>query len=229
MDVAEFDRFADEYDAAHRRNVQISGEAPEYFAEYKIRVFSRILRHLRFSGDQLLDFGSGIGNTIPHVQAYLPQMRLTCADVSQRSLDIARARFGGAEADLLITGKCIPAADCTFDAAFSACVFHHIPHEEHVAWLSELRRVTRPGGVLAIFEHNPLNFVTVGAVETCPFDVNARLILAKDLARRCQEAGWDRTVVRYHLFFPRPLAILRPLERRLEWLPLGAQYSVVAS
>jgi predicted SAM-dependent methyltransferase len=37
MDQVEFDRFADEYHNQHRANVAVTGEGPEYFAEYKIR------------------------------------------------------------------------------------------------------------------------------------------------------------------------------------------------
>jgi hypothetical protein len=34
--------------------------------------------------------------------------------------------------------------------------------------------------------------------------------------------------MRYRVFFPHALAALRPLERLLAWLPLGAQYYVCA-
>ena len=37
MDEAEFDKFAAEYRNLHAANIRLSGEAPEYFVEYKIR------------------------------------------------------------------------------------------------------------------------------------------------------------------------------------------------
>ena len=37
MDKAEFDKFADEYRSLHAANIAISGEGPNYFAEYKIK------------------------------------------------------------------------------------------------------------------------------------------------------------------------------------------------
>jgi len=227
VQIAEFDRFADAYDEQHRANITITGEVPEYFAEYKIRVVSE-LAHGLGAVARILDFGSGIGGSIPHFRRYMPQARLTCADVSQRSLDLAEARFPDLVNGMLIEHERIPATDASFDMAFSACVFHHIPHREHVHWLRELRRVTRPGGMIVVFEHNPLNPLTVRAVRTCPFDVDARLIRARELAARCHDAGWAHPTVRYHLFFPRTLSLLRPLEHRLRQFPLGAQYSVVA-
>ena len=41
LDEAEFDKFADEYRAIHAHNIRLSGEAPEFFAEYKVRDLAR--------------------------------------------------------------------------------------------------------------------------------------------------------------------------------------------
>lgn len=225
MEAAEFDQFADEYDRQHRANIAITGEGPEYFSEYKIKALRAILPGPVGS---ILDFGSGTGNSIPYFQKYFEESALTSADVSQRSLVIAEARFPGVARGLVMDGASIPARDNSFDAAFSACVFHHIDHAEHVKWLAELRRVTRLGGSLTIFEHNPLNPLTLRAVNTCPFDVNARLISARAFAASYRAAGWTALKVRYHVFFPRALARLRKLEPSLSWLPLGGQYSITA-
>jgi hypothetical protein len=45
---------------------------------------------------------------------------------------------------------------------------------------------------------------------------------------RFEAAGWPSPRVHYHMFFPRLLARLRPLERYLAGVPLGAQYAVTA-
>jgi hypothetical protein len=82
--------------------------------------------------------------------------------------------------------------------------------------------------MIVIFEHNPFNPLTVRAVNTCPFDINAQLIKAPAFIRRLKNVGWDERQVQYHIFFPRQLGKLRPIERHLTWLPLGGQYSVSA-
>ena len=105
-------------------------------------------------------------------------------------------------------------------------MFHHIDHAEHVAKLREIRRVLADGGWLFVFEHNPWNPLTRRAVRDCPFDENAHLMTAGTLRQRALEAGFSSAKVRYRIFFPAPLARLRPLEKLLTWLPLGAQYSV---
>ena len=226
MDSAEFDRFADEYDAQHRANIAITGESPDYFAAYKIAEFARFSPDRQVGPLRILDFGSGIGNALPFFRQYFPGARLTCADPSSRSIAMSRRRFPGPEEYSIIEGGEIQRDAASFDMAFSACVFHHIPSLEHTHWLAELFRVTRPGGLLTIFEHNPLNPLTVRAVNTCPFDENAILIRAKTLLRSLGGAGWASPLLRYHVFFPRALAKLRPLEKHLSWVPFGAQYSV---
>ncbi len=228
MDSAEFDSFASEYDQLLRQAVSATGEGPEFFHEYKVRELSQMAGKRHLQPERILDFGSGVGNSTPYFRRYFPSAQLTSADVSARSLEVAQERFPGAAAGLQIQGNRLPAADDSFDLAFSACVFHHIDHAEHVHWLRELFRVTRPGGMLGIFEHNPLNPLTVNAVHHCPFDANAHLIRSKQLVERYRNSGWSDPKVRYHLFFPRMLSGLRALEPYLAGIPLGGQYSVTA-
>jgi ubiquinone/menaquinone biosynthesis C-methylase UbiE len=229
MEKAEFDRVADEYAAMHSRNIALTGESPEFFARYKIEDAAAEATRRRVEVRRVLDFGSGIGNSLPHLCAMFPDADVTCADVSARSLEISRSRFPEVPArHVEITGAALPFEDESFDLAFSACVFHHIPHAEHVDWLAELRRVTRRGGLLVIFEHNPWNPLTMRAVRDCPFDENAVLIDARSFSRRVERAGWQGPTSVYRMFFPRVLAFARPAERWLRKLPLGAQYFVSA-
>jgi len=228
MKQSEFDKFAHEYAELHRANIAASGEGPEYFAEYKIRDLRDLLATPGHGGPpaRILDFGAGIGASVAHIKSYFPATQLTCVDVSVASLRIAARRFPGMAEFVAFDGDRLPFADGSFDCVFSACVFHHIEPAEHVGLLSELRRVLRPGGLIMIFEHNPLNPLTVQAVRTCPFDENAILMRAATFRERFIEAGFTGASARYRLFFPRALRLLRPLEQWMKWLPLGAQYYV---
>jgi SAM-dependent methyltransferase len=224
---AEFDLLADEYRNVHKENIAITGETPEYFSEYKIADLAAWCTGMDISVASILDFGSGIGNSLPYFRTYFPGSKINCADVSSRSIEIAQTRFPGDENYLLID-RDIPLPTGSQDVVFSACVFHHISHDEHAHWLTELRRVTKPGGVLAIYEHNPLNPLTLRAVNTCPLDVNAHLIRGRVMRGRVLKAGWASAQVAYKVFFPSALGKLRPLEQHLEWLALGAQYRMLA-
>ena len=205
----------------------MTGESPEYFAEYKVADLAELISSLRVPSMKILDFGCGIGNSIPHFRKHLAKSKLICADVSERSLEIAHKRFPGEETFLKIN-KNIPLPCSSQDVVFSACVFHHISHDQHMQWLVELRRITKPGGVLIIYEHNPWNPLTVRAVKTSRLDVNAHLIRGGIMRKRAANAGWERPRVDYKLFFPAKMSVLRPMERYLQWFGLGAQYRMMA-
>jgi SAM-dependent methyltransferase len=229
LNIAEFDKFAEEYLATHKTNLAVTGESPDYFARYKIVEVARRLRSLRIKPGRVLDFGCGIGNSAPHLREAFPQAQITGVDVSEKSLAVACARFpGAAEFVAYDPADAPPATEGGYDLIFSACVFHHIEAAEHVAIFRRLRERLAPGGVMAIFEHNPVNPVSRYIVATCPFDENAVLIPASELARRQREAGFGRVAVTYTGFFPGPLRMLRPLETMMGRIPVGAQYYTLA-
>lgn len=229
MDEAEFDRFADEYRSLHTTNIAVSGETPEYFAEYKIRDIATQWTTLRHNNKlDILDFGSGIGNSVPFIIKYFPQSNITCLDVSAKSLAIGQGRFGDQARFLSFDGMKLPLPDASMDIVLAACVFHHIDPSEHVNLLREFHRILRIDGFAFVFEHNPLNPLTRRAVNTCPFDENAKLIYAPVMRNRLLSAGFKETQVRYRIFFPRALKALRSLEKWMTRLPCGAQYYALA-
>ena len=223
----EFDAVADSYLDQHRANIAVSGEEPEFFAEYKIVDLAALVSERGHDVRQALDFGARHRQLDPLLSQALLWMRVDVRRCLGASLEIAKTRYPGNESYLLIDNE-IPLPSQSQDVVFSACVFHHIVHDRHRHWLEELRRVTRPGGLLAIYEHNPLNPLTVRAVNTCPFDVNAHLILGRTMRKRALAAGWTDARVDYRLFFPSALRALRPIEPYLRWLGLGAQYRMSA-
>ena len=230
MNVAEFDKFAEEYLATHKSNLAITGEAPDYFARYKIIEIARRLKAMgRAAPQRILDFGCGIGNSAPHLREAFPDAEIIGLDVSEKSLAVAQARFpGAAEFRAYAGGADMPLEAASFDLVFSACVFHHIEAQEHVAIFAGLRRLLRPGGLKAVFEHNPVNPVSRYIVATCPFDENAVLIPAGEFVRRQRAAGFGKVRIAYTGFFPGPLKALRPLEPAMAALPFGAQYYTLA-
>lgn len=229
MDVAEFDKFATEYLATHERNVRLSGEAPDYFARYKIDELARVWGRQRLPPPRtIVDFGSGIGSSLPHLRRAFPEARITALDVSAKSLAVAESRFPDMAQYVIHGGGDLPFAPGSVDLIFSSCVFHHIPAAEHVEIFERLKRALSAGGRLAVFEHNPVNPVTRYIVSTCPFDENAVLIPARVLRTRQRAAGFGVVSVAYTGFFPAALRSLRGSEPYLAWAPIGAQYYTLA-
>ena len=94
MDKAEFDKFTDEYRSLHAANIAISGDTLDYFADYKIKDLSdEYLTCGAKATPAVLDFGTGIGTSVPFVRKYLSSVRLTCLDVSTRSIEVGNVAF----------------------------------------------------------------------------------------------------------------------------------------
>lgn len=229
MKSAEFDAIAATYESQHAASIRLSGEEPDFFARYKIEETARALRAEGIVPRRILDFGSGIGNAVPHLQSFFPDAEVICLDVSANSLAQAQQRALWPVTTVAYDGQTIPCDDDSFDFVFTACVFHHIEPQDHIRLLAEIRRVLAPAGRFVLFEHNPWNPLTRHAVRNCPFDANAILISGPEMRRRFRRAGFERTSLDYRMFFPAMLARLRPLERALGWLPAGAQYSIIAA
>jgi ubiquinone/menaquinone biosynthesis C-methylase UbiE len=228
MDRVHFDKVADEYHALHTRNIRYSGESSEFFAEYKVKDVAAVMADAAQKPLQILDFGTGVGNSLPYWRRYFPKSAIVGADVSSRSLMLAMQRFPGVAALVVFDGECLPFGDGSFDAAFAANVFHHIDPTEHDKHLRDLFRVLRPGGSFFLFEHNPSNPLTVHAVNTCEFDRDAQLVSPRLARRHLQTVGFEQIEIRYRIFFPHFARGLRPLEKWLIALPLGAQYCAIA-
>ncbi|WP_281983375.1 class I SAM-dependent methyltransferase [Thalassorhabdomicrobium marinisediminis] len=222
---AEFDAYVKNYAEQHSKSIRFSGEEPEYFAEYKVRELARLVSDWGCDTPNVLDFGSGMGNSLPAFRKYFPGNPITASDVSEASLKAAVELHGPQERQLIIGSQTIPAEASSFDVVFSACVFHHIPEKEHIDWLVELRRVTRKGGHIVIFEHNPINPFTQHAVRRCPFDENAVLISPREMRSRLRKSGWLSPKTDYHIFFPAAFSKMRVADRYLRWCGIGGQYA----
>ncbi|MGQ0800751.1 MAG: class I SAM-dependent methyltransferase [Pseudomarimonas sp.] len=219
----QFDTYAATYQEDLRKSTAIGGEEPDYFARYKVDHLAGALAASKVVVNDALDFGCGIGGSLSHLGTRFPKARIHGVDVSEQSLLLAAQVAPDASLSVL-RGATLDCADQSFDVAMAACVFHHIEPEQRLSWSRELRRSLRQGSSLFIFEHNPRNPLTRRVVDQCPFDHDAVLLDAKECRTLMLDAGFTEVSIEYIVFFPHFLAKLRPLERWLRWLPLGAQY-----
>lgn len=220
-----FDAHVSTYRASIERSAGSVRQDLDFFAEAKVH-------HLRQSAGALgvdlaassvLDVGCGPGIVDRHLRSAVRS--LVGVDVSAGMVaEAARANPGVAyhHAD----GTTLPFADGHFDVAFACCVVHHVEPSGWDAFLAELLRVVRPGGVAVVIEHNPLNPLTRRMVRTCPFDADA--VLARPARIRAGLARANRSPARtdYVMFVPTGGARTRRAERLLRGLPIGAQYAV---
>jgi 2-polyprenyl-3-methyl-5-hydroxy-6-metoxy-1,4-benzoquinol methylase len=215
-----FDRYAREYDDLHRASIAASGESTRYFAEYKLACLERLGVGAR---DAVLDYGCGIGNLLEVLEGQV--QTLHGFDPSEESVATARQRAPSATLHTDVTK--VP--EQHFDVAVLSGVLHHIVPAERAAVMSRVASKLKPGGRVVVFEHNPFNPLTRRAVAACEFDDDAILLWPWSLKGLLRESGFQGVALEYIVFFPRPLAFLRPLEPRLSWLLLGAQQMAYAT
>ena len=80
--------------------------------------------------------------------------------------------------------------------------------------MKEMRRVVRPGGLVCVIEHNPLNPLTRLAVARCEFDRDT-VLLGAGKARKLMAAGGLREIgTRGEARAPRRRRFQQPAARR---------------
>jgi SAM-dependent methyltransferase len=107
---------------------------------------------------RVLDWGCGCGR-VSRFYLPLPGVRVAGVDVDPENVGWCRANLPGGVWDVVPlrppTG--LPAAG--FDLAFGVSVFTHLGEPEQFAWLAELRRVVRPGGLALMTFHGEASLV----------------------------------------------------------------------
>jgi 2-polyprenyl-3-methyl-5-hydroxy-6-metoxy-1,4-benzoquinol methylase len=122
---------------------------PERFAPR--RAF--LLAHVR-PGAAVLDVGCGAGQFSAALRE--AGAGVVAVDLAEEALRRAREREPGLDARRWAPGRPLPADDNSFDVVWAGEVIEHVA--DVAPWLSELRRVLRPGGELLLTtpHHGPL-------------------------------------------------------------------------
>jgi len=170
---------------------------------------------------RLLDIGCGAG--LVEQSLCIPNAEITGLEVSEPLLEKARENVPGCRFTHF-DGQNIDDKDNSYHLVFAINVFHHIAIKNRIQLLMEMRRVLRPGGLLALFEHNSWHPVTRFVVSRCSFDRDAVLLSRSNACSLLRRVGLESIDSHYMIFLPWSIGINRVLERAFGWFPLGAQY-----
>jgi SAM-dependent methyltransferase len=223
----DFDEYATGYEEAVDKSIAFTGRDSSFFARRKVELLETLAqRHLgRLSEATVLDVGCGTGTTDRHLVRRV--RALTAVDVSEEMLAVASRRVSGAAFDWYDGGK-LPYPDGTFDIVLAVCVLHHVAVPDRTDFLAELHRVSRHGGLIVVFEHNPFNPLTRCAVSSCELDRKATLLTRRQTSRLLSRSGADVLCQVNFLFTPIGGRVGRALDNAMRPIPFGGQYAVVA-
>lgn len=223
-----FDNYAHNYSDIINSVSRLSGETYESIIELRMAVLCDEMgaHFCAMPALKILDFGCGTGVTEAHLRQHFPQAVITGVDSSAESIRLACQQDIEAVTFIHSDAAVLPFADECFDLIYTNGTMHHIPTERRPAVLADLRRILKPAGTLCIFENNPFNPLTVRSMRQNPFDDGLQAVQPNDIKRAATQCGLVPSPERYYFFFPNKLSWLRPLERYLKRVPLGAQYSM---
>ncbi|HEX2699909.1 MAG TPA: class I SAM-dependent methyltransferase [Acidimicrobiales bacterium] len=102
---------------------------------------------------EILDFGCGCGRILVHLEHLAATSRVHGVDIDARAVRWAAENLPWADIKVNRTEPPLDFADATFDLVYNHSVFTHLDEEHQDLWLAELRRVTRPGGLVVLTVH----------------------------------------------------------------------------
>jgi len=222
---AQFDHFAESYEATLEEALSVSGENRDYFARGRVCWLADCLRERSETPRTILDFGCGVGSTSPLLVTILGAQSVLGIDASPRSVEVARRDSHSNQTRFFLTNEYVPAGD--LDLAYCNGVFHHIPPPERLDAVRYVYCSLRPGGFFSFWENNPWNPGTRYVMSRCAFDKNAVKISSPGAKELLRAGGFEILGIHYLFVFPRMFRWLRSFEKSFCTLPLGAQYQIL--
>ena len=194
-----FDSYSKNYNALVNNAIRQTGYDADNLVSAKLHKLRSLFPSLSEKPFRLLDFGCGVGNLYGQISEFFSTAIYTGVDPSKDSILKARSHYHG-DANFQ-EDSCKEWETNEYDLIFSSGVFHHIPHVEHKVLIDKLSSLLKKGGILVIWEHNPLNPVTQKIVRDCPFDEDAVLVPSKNLKSLFIRVSLSNVQVIYTIFF----------------------------
>lgn len=220
-----FDDYVETYRTEIDDSIGFIGQDVDFFIEIKAELLLKISKKNFGSLEKIkvLDIGSGVGLVDRFLKSEIKQLHGVDVEVGV----VEKAKINNPEVDYrLYDGAKLPFEDNTFDLCFAINVMHHVPPDMWENFAREMNRVLKPGGIAAVFEHNPWNPLTRLAVARCEFDRDAVLLNHGKIKSLFKNAGLKVFDDSYIVFFPFKAKLFRSIETIIEWLPIGAQHYV---
>ena len=227
VEIIEFDEMSNSLDDLLKEGLGIFAKFRETMIEYKAEYLKYLIPAVP---NTILDFGCGSGLYIPYLKKYFPNSNIFGCDVSSKSIEAARLKYPDCEFSIINRVEDLDQYKEKMDIIFINCVLHHIPPIEHQEWITGIYKNMKKGTYLIIFEMNMINPLSNNFCKKSPIDKNATMLKASYCSKLVENCFIEKDFInlRYTYFFPWRKKIFIALEHKLGWLPLGAQYYVIA-
>lgn len=226
MKQSRFDALAGNYQGGNEDPAkQILAGSYENLVRLKLLLLRRIKK--KVFGDRkirVLDFGCGTGEIAFGLARDPGIQEVVGVDASAGMIQEATRRHQKGRKKirwLCCKKEKMPAGK--FDWILSVNTFHHIAPARRFRIAKKLRALLRPGGMMAILEHNPLNPLTRWIVSRCLFDRGVQLLSPCQATRLIKNLGLEPQRC-FSGFIPPHFFGSDFIEKLLSSLPIGVQY-----
>lgn len=213
MSVTHFDEIAGAYDES----------LPAHVVEHYLQKRTAFIQAEVPTGASVLDVGCGTGALAARIRKVGYQV--VGVDPSQGMLRVLKGRASSVDA-VAACGMALPFADDRFDLVYCVAVMHHVAEEANVRQtLREMVRVTRRGGRILVWDHNPRNPYWRWLMARVPQDTGEERLIPEQEMLVGLRAGGAEPIRSQQLGFvpdfipPRLLGVAARLERLVERAP----------
>jgi SAM-dependent methyltransferase len=222
-----FERYKNTYRQEIQKSINFAGKDLDFYTEAKVSKLLSLTRQFLGNPNRLsiLDVGCGIGITDFYLTA--KYKKVYGIDLSRGVVKKAAA-LNPQVSYKSYEGKRLPYSNNSMDVTFAICVMHHVVREELAQFCKEMMRVTKKGGLVIVFEHNPFNPLTRYAVSQCDLDEDAHLLSIREVVAMLTNSKGLILTHGYILFTPFRGKLFSYVDTLLKGVPLGAQYLVAA-
>lgn len=111
-------------------------------------IHGAVSRHRPVHELRVLDFGCGCGRVARHWPAIGAPQTLHGCDYNARAVKWCRRNLPFLDAAVNDLAPPLPYGDDEFDLVYALSVFTHLDADMQRAWMTELRRIVKPGGLI---------------------------------------------------------------------------------
>lgn len=206
------EKFFDE--KAGQNKIYLVGGRDNRNHSIKIRA---ILETLKLDkSDRVLEVGVGEGEhaykCLKHTDALY-----TGIDISQKTLDVAEKRIQSFQGRYTLkrdNANNLSFDDNSFDAVFCAATLHHM--EDPGIMISEMARVLKPGGRIAIMEPNWIYPSNIGFTIFLKEDRNMWIMRENNFQKWMRKAGLRNIVIENMIYTPPVPKFMIPIYDRID-------------
>lgn len=128
-------------------------------------------------GCHILDWGCGPARIIRHLPELLPQQNhFYGSDYNSDYVHWCQANLPGISFSKNGTNPPLDFPDNRFDVIYGISILTHLSEENHEAWLRELIRVLKPGGILLLTTHGDITRENLTATELTQYDAGKLVV-----------------------------------------------------